>query len=210
MGAMSAPAAFAAHLARCPIVAILRGVQPAAVVAIGEALVAAGITIIEVPLNSPDPFESIQRLAAALGTRAVVGAGTVLDGGSVRALTASGGSLVVAPNCDPAVIAAGVRAGLAVVPGFFTPTEAFAAIAAGAHALKYFPADGGSPAMFKAMMAVLPAHVPVLAVGGVTPANLGDWRAAGAAGFGLGGALYRAGDDADAVSARAAAFVAAL
>ena len=207
---MSSPAIFAAHFARCPIIAILRGVRPAAVVEIGEALVAAGITIIEVPLNSPDPFESIERLAAAIGTRAVVGAGTVLDGGGVRALAAAGGTLMVAPGSDPAVIAAGVRAGMAVVPGFFTPSEAFAAIAAGAHALKYFPADGGSPAMLKAMMAVLPAHIPVLAVGGVTPANLSEWRAAGAAGFGLGGALYKAGDDAIAVAAKAATFVAAL
>ncbi len=207
---MTAPALFADHFARCPLVAILRGVTPDEVVAIGEALVAAGITIIEVPLNSPDPFTSIARLVQALGGRAVVGAGTVLDEGQVRALVDAGGQLLVAPGTDPAVIAAGARAGLAVAPGFFTPSEAFAAIAAGAHALKYFPAEGGSPAMLKAMTAVLSAQVPLLAVGGVTPANLGEWRAAGAAGFGLGGALYRPGDDSAAVAAKAASFVAAL
>lgn len=207
---MTAPALFAQHFARCPLVAILRGVTPGEVVAIGEALVAAGISIIEVPLNSPDPFTSITRLAAALCRRAVVGAGTVLEEGQVRALVEAGGQLLVAPGTDPAVIAAGARAGLAVAPGFFTPSEAFAAIGAGAHALKYFPAEGGSPAMLKAMTAVLPAHVPLLAVGGVTPHNLGEWRAAGAAGFGLGGALYRPGDDSAAVAARAAAFVSAL
>lgn len=207
---MTAPALFAQHFARCPLVAILRGVTPAEVVAIGEALVTAGISIIEVPLNSPDPFTSITRLAAALCRRAVVGAGTVLEEGQVRALVEAGGQLLVAPGTDPAVIAAGARAGLAVAPGFFTPSEAFAAIGAGAHALKYFPAEGGSPAMLKAMTAVLPAHVPLLAVGGVTPHNLGEWRAAGAAGFGLGGALYRPGDDSAAVAARAAAFVSAL
>ncbi len=207
---MTAPALFADHFARCPLVAILRGVTPDEVVAIGEALVAAGITIIEVPLNSPDPFTSIARLVQALGGRAVVGAGTVLDEGQVRALVDAGGQLLVAPGTDPAVIASGARAGLAVAPGFFTPSEAFAAIAAGAHALKYFPAEGGSPAMLKAMTAVLSAQVPLLAVGGVTPANLGEWRAAGAAGFGLGGALYRPGDDSAAVAAKAASFVAAL
>lgn len=207
---MTAPALFADHFARCPLVAILRGVTPDEVVAIGEALVAAGITIIEVPLNSPGPFTSIARLVQALGGRAVVGAGTVLDEGQVRALVDAGGQLLVAPGTDPAVIAAGARAGLAVAPGFFTPSEAFAAIAAGAHALKYFPAEGGSPAMLKAMTAVLSAQVPLLAVGGVTPANLGEWRAAGAAGFGLGGALYRPGDDSAAVAAKAASFVAAL
>lgn len=207
---MTAPALFADHFARCPLVAILRGVTPDEVVAIGEALVAAGITIIEVPLNSPDPFTSIARLVQALGGRAVVGAGTVLDEGQVRALVDAGGQLLVAPGTDPAVIASGARAGLAVAPGFFTPSEAFAAIAAGAHALKYFPAEGGSPAMLKAMTAVLSAQVPLLAVGGVTPAKLGEWRAAGAAGFGLGGALYRPGDDSAAVAAKAASFVAAL
>jgi 2-dehydro-3-deoxyphosphogalactonate aldolase len=207
---MTAPALFAQHFARCPLVAILRGVTPDEVVAIGEALVAAGISIIEVPLNSPDPFTSIARLVAALGHRAVVGAGTVLDDGQVRALVDAGGQLLVAPGTDPAVIAAGAKAGLAVAPGFFTPSEAFAAIGAGAHALKYFPAEGGSPAMLKAMKAVLPAAVPVLAVGGVMPETMGQWRDAGAAGFGLGGALYRPGDDSAAVAAKAAAFVNAL
>ncbi|HZU62927.1 MAG TPA: 2-dehydro-3-deoxy-6-phosphogalactonate aldolase [Novosphingobium sp.] len=197
-------------LARCPLVAILRGVRPDEVEAIGEALVEAGFTLIEVPLNSPDPLESISRLARRLGPAAVVGAGTVLTTGDVAAVAAAGGQLIVSPDSNPAVIRASVAAGLVSLPGFFTPTEGFAALAAGAHGLKLFPAEGASPAYLKAQRAVLPKGLPVLAVGGVTPDNLGAWMAAGANGAGLGSALYAPGLSAGEVGARAAAFVAAL
>ena len=197
-------------LARCPLVAILRGVRPDEVEAIGEALVEAGFTLIEVPLNSPDPLESISRLARRLGPAAVVGAGTVLTTGDVAAVAAAGGQLIVSPDSNPAVIRASVAAGLVSLPGFFTPTEGFAALAAGAHGLKLFPAEGASPAYLKAQRAVLPKGLPVLAGGGVTPDNLGAWMAAGANGAGLGSALYAPGLSAGEVGARAAAFVAAL
>ncbi len=201
---------FRVALAACPLVAILRGITPEEAGPVGEALVAAGFTLIEVPLNSPDPFDSIARLAGLLGDRAMVGAGTVLRVADVARVAAAGGRLIVSPNSDPAVIAAAVAAGLIALPGYATPTEAFAALAAGAHGLKLFPADATPPAILKAHRAVLPKDVPVLAVGGITPASLAAWRAAGADGFGLGSNLYRPGKPADAVGRDAAAFVAAL
>jgi 2-dehydro-3-deoxyphosphogalactonate aldolase len=204
-----APADFAAAFARCPLVAILRGVRPDEAEAIGDALVAAGFRLIEVPLNSPDPLESIVRLARLLEGRALVGAGTVLASAEVVEVAKAGGRLIVSPNANAAVIAATVEAGLASLPGYFTPTEAFAAIAAGAHALKLFPAEGAGPAMLKAQAAVLPAAVPVLAVGGIVPEAMGGWIAAGARGFGLGSALYRPGMSAAEVGTRAADFVSA-
>ena len=207
---MTAPEDFARHLAACPLVAVLRGVRPDEVEAIGSALIAAGIRIIEVPLNSPEAPESIARLAGLAGTDAIVGAGTVLDTVAVGRVAAAGGQLIMAPNTDAEVIAAAVSAGLVAVPGFFTPSEAFVAIRAGAHALKFFPAEAGSPAVLKAMRAVLPRAMPVLAVGGMTPEGIGAWAAAGADGFGLGSALFHPGATADAVGEAAARFVAAL
>ncbi|MGN7930346.1 MAG: 2-dehydro-3-deoxy-6-phosphogalactonate aldolase [Sphingopyxis sp.] len=184
---------FAAALAQCPLIAILRGIRPEEAAAAGEVLVDAGFTLIEVPLNSPDPLRSIAILAGAVGDRAVVGAGTVLSCSQVADVAAAGGRLVVSPNTDPAVIAATVEAGLASVPGFLTPSEAFAAHAAGATALKYFPAEASSPPILKALKTVLPSGVPVIVTGGITPDKLALWRASGASGFGLGGALYRPG-----------------
>jgi 2-dehydro-3-deoxyphosphogalactonate aldolase len=201
---------FDAAFARCPLIAILRGVQPDEVVAIGEALIDAGFTLIEVPLNSPRPLDSIARLAASAGHRAVIGAGTVLTLADVDAVAAAGGAMVISPNTDPAVIRASVAAGLVSLPGMATPSEGFAALAAGAHALKLFPAEGASPAVLKAMRAVLPGGIRVLPVGGIDPGTMQPWRAAGAAGFGLGSALYRPGDSAAQVGERARAFIAAL
>lgn len=204
------PARFDAAFAACPLVAILRGLTPAEAEPVGDALVAAGFTLIEVPLNSPDPLDSIARLARRLGDRAMIGAGTVLTTADVAAVQGAGGTLIVSPNTDPHVIAAAVAAGLVALPGYFTPSEGFAALAAGAHALKLFPADGTTPAMLKAQRAVLPKEVKVLAVGGVTPDNIAQWRAAGADGFGLGSNLYRPGKPAGEVAQDAAAFVRAI
>ena len=204
----AAPADFTAAFAHCPLVALLRGIAPGEVEAVGEALVEAGFTLIEVPLNSPQPLESIARLARRLEGRAVIGAGTVLDAGEVAAVAQAGGRLVVSPNSDAAVIAATVEAGLASMPGYFTPSEAFAAIRAGAHALKLFPAEAASPAVLRAQAAVLPPAVPRLAVGGITPESMAGWIAAGARGFGLGPALYKPGFDAAEVRGRAARFIA--
>jgi 2-dehydro-3-deoxyphosphogalactonate aldolase len=189
-----------------PLVAILRGVRPEAVLDIGDALVRAGISIIEVPLNSPQPLDSIAALVRRFGDRAIVGAGTVLLPDQVASVKAAGGRIVVMPHADTAVIRAAKAAGLLCVPGFATPTEAFAALAAGADALKLFPAEGNPPAMLKAIRAVLPPDCPILPVGGITAETMRPYREAGAAGFGLGSALYRPGDTAAAVAPRAAAF----
>jgi 2-dehydro-3-deoxyphosphogalactonate aldolase len=195
--------------AACGIVAILRGIQPGEVVAVGAALHAAGIRAVEVPLNSPDPFASISALAKAFAGRLVVGAGTVLDVPSVNLLKASGGTISVSPDCNPEVIAHAVQLGLTPLPGVFTPTEAFAAIRAGAAHLKLFPAEATSPAAVKAWKAVLPKHVRVYAVGGVTPGNMQTWADAGCAGFGIGSNIYKPGMTADDVAKSAAGFVAA-
>ena len=181
-------------LARCDLVAILRGVAPGEVVAIGEVLEAAGFAIVEVPLNSPDPIESIARLAARFGPRLLVGAGTVMSAAQVAMVADAGGRLVVSPHADAAVVRAAKARGMAAVPGFFTPTEAFAMLAAGADALKLFPAEAASPAVLRAQRAVLPAGVRVLPVGGIDAGNMSAWRAAGAAGFGIGSAIYKPGD----------------
>ncbi|MCM8730906.1 2-dehydro-3-deoxy-6-phosphogalactonate aldolase [Hephaestia sp. GCM10023244] len=207
---MTAVRDFAAAFARCPLVAILRGVRPDEVAPIGVALVEAGFTLIEVPLNSPDPLESIARLVQTVGDRAMIGAGTVLTTDAVAGVAAAGGRMVVSPNTNPDVIRATVAADMASLPGYFTPSEAFAALDAGATALKLFPAEGASPAVLKAHRAVLPKEALMLAVGGVTPATMQPWRAAGANGFGLGSALYRMGDDADTVARQAKDFVASL
>ena len=207
---MSHVAAFDAAFARLPLIAILRGVRPDEVEDIGEALVGAGFTLIEVPLNSPDPLDSIARLARRLAGRAIVGAGTVLDVASVAAVQAAGGTMVISPDTEAAVIGASAAAGLVSLPGFATPSEAFTALAAGATALKLFPAEGASPAVLKALRAVLPSGTRILPVGGIAPETMTPWTAAGAAGFGLGSALYLPGRSAEDVATRARAFVAAL
>ncbi len=196
-------------LQRMPVVAILRGIRPVEAADVGHSLVAAGVTIIEVPLNSPDPLDSIAALARALDGQALIGAGTVLTPAQVTAVRDAGGKVIVSPNTDPDVIAATVEAGLVSIPGFVTPTEAFAATQAGAQALKLFPASVVGPAGLRAMGAVLP-DVPVLAVGGVNLSTSAEWLAHGATGFGLGAALYRPGDTADQVLERAKAFVEAM
>jgi 2-dehydro-3-deoxyphosphogalactonate aldolase len=192
-----------------PLIAILRGIRPEEAVPVAEALVAAGITLIETPLNSPDPLESVRRMAGALGERATIGAGTVLSVAEVRAVAEAGGRMVVSPNADPEVIRATREAGLTSWPGVFTATECFAALKAGATGLKLFPADLAGPAGLKALRAVLPPEAPVYAVGGVGPKDFATWRGAGAAGFGLGSSLYRPGDASETVAARAAEAVAA-
>lgn len=197
-------------LRKCPLVAILRGVKPDEVEAIGEVLVESGFAIIEVPLNSPDPFASIGRLARRFGARALIGAGTVLNPGDARRVANVGGGLVVMPHTDPAVIAEAKQAGMICLPGCLTPTEAFAALAAGAAGLKLFPGEAAPPPVLKSLRAVLPPNVPVLPVGGIGVDNMGDYWRAGAAGFGIGSALYKPGDTAEILRPRAQAFVAAI
>ena len=207
---MTALERFHAHFDECPLVAILRGLTPDEAEPVGEALVEAGFRLIEVPLNSPQPLESIARLAARFGELATIGAGTVTAVSRVAQVQAAGGTLIVSPHTDARVIAATAAVGLVSLPGFLTPSEAFAALGAGAHALKLFPAEAVSPAVLKAQRAVLPPEVPVLPVGGIAPDGLAPWLAAGADGFGLGSALYRPGFTAAEVSDRAQRFVAAL
>lgn len=196
-------------IADLPLVAILRGLRPEDAEATGAALIDAGFRAIEVPLNSPDPFTSIARLVQRFGNRAVIGAGTVLTVGDVERLAETGAKLMVSPNTDPAVIVAAKAAGLYALPGFFTATEAFAALHAGVDGLKLFPAETTTPAHVKALKAVLPPEVPVFAVGGVTPETMTPWIDAGAQGFGLGSALFKPGMAPGAVGDKARAFAAA-
>lgn len=189
-----------------PLVAILRGVKPDEVVAIGAALIEEGVTMIEVPLNSPQPLRSIAALAQAFGSDALIGAGTVLEAADVGRVVEAGGRLVVTPNSDPAVIAACAADELIVIPGFATPTEGLRAARAGADALKLFPAEGIPPAVVKAMKAVLPPALPILAVGSITPERIPPYWQAGVRGFGLGGSLYKPGDGPAEVAPRVAAF----
>lgn len=192
-----------------PLIAILRGVTLGDAPDIGRALVDAGITVIEVPLNSPEPLESIRALKSSLGDNATIGAGTVLSPADVNAVAEAGGQIIVSPDCKPAVIARTRELGLQSWPGVFTPTEAFAAIDAGATGLKLFPGSMAGPAGLKAMRAVIPLKVPVYAVGGAGPENFAQWLAAGADGFGIGSALYSPGLSADQVATRAAQIVTA-
>ena len=198
---------FDAAFARLPLVAILRGLRPDEAEGIGAVLYDAGFRLIEVPLNSPDPYDSIGRLARSLPPDAVLGAGTVLETAAVARVRDAGGQLIVMPHADLDVIRAAKAAGMYCVPGVATPTEAFAARHAGADALKLFPAELVTPAIVRAMRAVLPADLRLLPVGGITPHNMGEYRAAGVAGFGLGSALYKPGMDKAAVAANARAFV---
>ncbi len=193
----------------CSIIAILRGIKPSEVVAVGNALYDAGVRVVEVPLNSPDPFVSIAALTDQFRGKMVIGAGTVLDAGSVDAVKSAGGEICVAPDCNKEVIARAVEKGLVPIPGVFTPTEAFAAIRARATHLKLFPAEAASPTTVKAWKAVLPQHVAIYAVGGVTPENMRAWADAGCAGFGIGSNIYKAGMSADDVGRAAEKFTGA-
>ncbi|MBA3576138.1 MAG: 2-dehydro-3-deoxy-6-phosphogalactonate aldolase [Sphingomonas sp.] len=204
---MNARELFDRYFGQCPLVAIIRGVTPEDAAGIGRALFDGGIRIVEVPLNSPEPFASIERIAAELGEDALIGAGTVLDPADVQRVKAAGGRIVVSPNSNPDVIRATVAAGMVSSPGIFTPSEAFAALDAGAHALKLFPAEAASPKVVKSIRAVLPKDVPLLVVGGVTPDTVGAWMGAGANGFGLGGGLYKPGQSADETLEKARAYV---
>jgi 2-dehydro-3-deoxyphosphogalactonate aldolase len=201
---------FKRYFDACPLIAIIRGVTPDEVEMVSEAIFAAGIRIIEVPLNSPNPFESIRRLSARMSDRALVGAGTVLTVSQVREVERAGGRLVVSPNTNPDVIRATVHAGMVSAPGYFTPSEALAAIDAGATALKLFPAEAASPMVVKAQRAVLPGDLPLLIVGGVTPETMQPWLAAGANGFGLGSGVYKLGQAAEEIMRQARAYVQAL
>jgi 2-dehydro-3-deoxyphosphogalactonate aldolase len=198
------------YLKRFPLVAILRGVQPDEVEGIGAALVEAGFAILEVPLNSPDPLSSIERLARRF-PETLIGAGTVMTPQAVREVAQAGGKLILMPHSDGEVVRAARAAGLLSMPGVATPTEAFAALANGANSLKLFPAEQlGGAAVVKAWRAVVPRAVPMLPVGGITAENMGPYLAAGASGFGLGTSLYRPGMTAAEVAVRAAAFKEAL
>jgi 2-dehydro-3-deoxyphosphogalactonate aldolase len=197
-------------LKRCPLVAILRGVTPDEVEPIVAALEREGIAIVEVPLNSPHPIESIRRLAARFGERLLIGAGTVMTPAQVELVWGAGGRLIVTPHADIRIVHAAKESGLVALPGILTPTEAFAALHAGADGLKLFPAEVTGPTFLRAIRAVLPGATAVLPVGGIDAGNMRPWLDAGAAGFGLGSSIYRPGDDAAAVAAKAARLVAAL
>jgi 2-dehydro-3-deoxyphosphogalactonate aldolase len=196
-------------MAQLPLIAILRGITPAEAPAIGEALVASGFAMIEVPLNSPEPLQSIAALTARCPA-ALIGAGTVLNAQQVQDVHAAGGRLVVAPNFNPAVVAQALTLGMVVLPGVATPTEAMSALDAGAHGLKLFPAEMISPATVKALRAVLPISAALMPVGGITPDNMAAYRAAGASGFGLGSALYAPGRSAHDVRLQADIFARAF
>ena len=207
---MSAKELLHSYLDQCPLIAIIRGVKPDESEAIGDAIYQGGIRIIEVPLNSPDPLKSIERLATRFGERVLVGAGTVLNPDDVQRILDVGGRIIVSPDTNIEVIRTTAAAGLVASPGYFTPSEAFAAIRAGATALKLFPAEAASPAVLKAQLAVLPKDVPVMAVGGISPDNMRPWLEAGASGFGLGGGLYRPGQSPAETLEKARAYVAGV
>jgi 2-dehydro-3-deoxyphosphogalactonate aldolase len=209
MNTFNATQALAQAMAQLPLIAILRGLTPAEAPAMGQALVDGGFAIMEVPLNSPEPLQSITTLTQ-LFPQALIGAGTVLNVQQVQAVHAAGGHLIVSPNFNPAVVAQALVLGMVVLPGVATPSEAFAALHAGVHGLKLFPAEMISPATVKALRAVLPHDTALMPVGGITPDNMAAYRAAGASGFGLGSALYAPGRSAAQVRAQANAFVQAF
>jgi 2-dehydro-3-deoxyphosphogalactonate aldolase len=197
-------------LERWACVAILRGIRPAEALDIGAVLVETGFRIIEVPLNSPEPYASIMKLSKQFGDKVLVGAGTVTDWEQVPKVADAGGRIIVMPHADGRIVEAARRRGLYVVPGFGTATEAFRMVEAGADAIKLFPAESNPPKVLKALRAVLPKNIPVLPVGGITTANMKDYWEAGANGFGLGSALYKPGDSAQEVAQAAADFRFAL
>ncbi|GAB3482859.1 2-dehydro-3-deoxy-6-phosphogalactonate aldolase [Marinomonas epiphytica] len=195
----------------CPLIAILRGITPQEVLAHGQALYEAGFRVIEVPLNSPEPFESIQLLQDHFAGKALIGAGTVLQSEQVNHLAATGAGLMVCPHTDELLIRQAKAAGLLALPGFLSPTEAFKALQAGADGLKLFPAEAlPSTSVIKALRAVLPKDVPLCPVGGVSPSNMAEYLQQGASGFGLGSALYRAGQEVQQTQVRAEAFITEL
>ena len=196
-------------LAHNGLIAILRGLRPEEAAAIGEVLYSAGFRVIEVPLNSPEPYESIRILRSTLPTDCLIGAGTVLTPEQVEQVKAAGGQVIVMPHSDPKVLRAAKAAGLYLSPGVATPTEAFAALAEGAHVLKMFPAEQMGPAVVKAWLAVLPAGTVLVPVGGITPDNMAVFVEAGVKGFGLGSGLFKPGLTVDEVAVRAKAYVAA-
>jgi len=202
--------AFRDALANCPLVAILRGVTPGECLGIGKALVGAGFSILEVPLNSPEPYESIALLSREFGNHALVGAGTVTTTEQVDDVAQSGGRLIVMPHADPRVVVEAKALGMTALPGFATPTEAFAMLDVGADGLKLFPAEANPPKVLKALRAVLPHEMPILPVGSITVENMGEYWSCGASGFGLGSALYKTGATAEQVSKSAAKFKAAI
>lgn len=207
---MSAKELLHRYLDECPLIAIVRGIGPDEAEAIGEAVRESGIRIIEVPLNSPEPLRSIELLAKSLGDSLLIGAGTVLSAGQVQRVKDAGGRIVVSPDTNTDVIAATVSAELISSPGYFTPSEGFAAIRAGASALKLFPAEAASPSVLKAHLAVLGNDIPILIVGGIRPDNMQPWLDAGATGFGLGSGLYRPGQSKAETLDKARAYVAGL
>ena len=198
------------YLSSCPVIAILRGIEPDEVESIGEALEQSGVTIVEVPLNSPHPLRSIATLARIFGDRMLVGAGTLTDPAQVAEVARAGGRLIVTPHADLSIVRTAKQAGLFAVPGFFNPTEAFALLKAGADAIKLFPAEVVGPPMLKALRAVLPKDAIVIPVGGIDSESIAAWRAAGAHGFGAGSSIYRPGDDAKAVKQKAKALLEAI
>jgi 2-dehydro-3-deoxyphosphogalactonate aldolase len=199
-----------AWLARCPLIAILRGVQPAEVELICAALERAGVSIVEVPFNSPSPLESISILSRAFGDRMLIGAGTLTTVAQVDQVAAAGGQLIVTPHANTAIVRAAKQAGLFAFPGFFNPTEAFALLEAGADAIKLFPAEVVGPPMLRALRAVLPKSAIVIPVGGVDVDQVSPWLVAGAQGLGVGSSIYKPGDDASTVEVKATALVAAV
>lgn len=196
--------------ARCPLIAILRGVRPDEVVEVCHALERAGVAIVEVPMNSPEPLVSIGKLAQAFGDRLLIGAGTVMTVEAVREVHGVGGKLLVTPHADPELVRTAKGLGMMAAPGFFTPAEAFSLLRAGADAIKLFPAEAANPATVKAVRAILPPGTLVVPVGGVSVENIPEWTAAGAAGFGIGSSIYKPGDTPEIVEKKARALVAAV
>ena len=201
---------FEQQMIEMPVVAILRGVETSEAVAISQAIIASGVRLIEVPMNSPDPIESIRAIAGSLGDQLVCGGGTVLTVDQVDAVHGAGGQLIVSPNCNVEVIKRALSLGMIAMPGVATPTEAFAAIRAGAKVIKLFPAAGLGSVYLANLMSVLPADITVLGVGGINPGNMSEFWVSGARGFGIGGDIYRPGDSPEQVAVKAAAVVSAF